>query len=1152
MKIKRLHLRNIASIEKADIDFENQLVESATGDSANIFLISGDTGTGKSIILDGITMALYKRTPRIEGVANKTNNEYTDNLGQTVSINSIEQYTRIGISEKDECYSELVFEGNDGKEYCARLELGLTRKNKDENGNRPLRHSSPKWLVRVEGNDWQKVEAKSGQPILDAVGLSFEQFNRMAMLAQGQFASFLTGNKTERESILEQLTNTAHFSTYGEIISTLFTKAKVKKEAAQTAYNIEKEHTLPQDRLIELNKELEILKQEKNILDATYKQAKDKADIIDKIFNLADRRTKTEEKKREFENITSCEEYKLKKALITKWDTTNNQRRQLLDKQKAEKQLAVATNEINLAKETFFTLSADLNHRCDELTRTKNEGEKLNSWLEEHKNSDELFTNAAAVNLQLTFYKDTDNRLKEATKCHAEEQKKTPILTTTANECKCAAEKAQNDVRLKQESIDKLNKEREALQATEINSAKDKSKKRKSELENLSERLSKLNDAQLNAENQKDEIQKDEETLKILYKRYTDSQEIYQQKDKEEKAAHSLLATMQMSVEETLTELRHKLHINKADTCPLCGNKIDTLQLEVDFQKIITPLQLRENEALRELQNATQNRDKDKTAHNVAEGALKIKKENYKKNIENIEKESKEIESKATLLLKSNSSLPLLQQIELAIEDENGVIKQLDEKWHKSEALQKEINKHIEEKRIFDGILSNAEKELSNAKNALELNSEAIKNQETNISALTKSKEELRETLTTQLSSNYPNWQNDIWATSTQLKNEAEEYCNNKKEYDKKREEANVASTLISSLENVCRAIIEKESDWSASPQSSKYNSNDISGEWTKLYALIEHQQQERVQASQIINELTVALESYYNATGSNEKELFELIGKEDEIAAVRKYLDNINVEIKLCTDTIEDNRKEIAKLLNIIQADAIENLPSKECVETELNDIIAKQHEKMGLIGGIEQQLSANNTNEEKLTQALSVLNAATVYFEKWNKLNNIFGGKRFRTLVQTHILRPLLNNANIYLEKITDRYTLTCCEDNNQLSILVHDRYNKNQMRSATILSGGERFMISLALSLALSSLNRQDMNVNILFIDEGFGTLDENNLNSVMSTLEKLQEIAGQSKRRVGIISHREELAERIPVKIKVKKKGEGRSSIEIVNE
>ena len=189
MKIKELHLRNIASIEKADIDFENELKDIVTGEPASIFLIAGDTGTGKSVILDGISMALYKKTPRIVGVANKTNNEYIDNQGQAININSIEQYTRLGISEKDECYSELVFEGNDGKIYHAKLELGLTKGNTDEKGNRPIKHSTPKWTVKVGNEDWQKVEAKTGQPILDAIGLSFEQFGRMAMLAQGQFAS---------------------------------------------------------------------------------------------------------------------------------------------------------------------------------------------------------------------------------------------------------------------------------------------------------------------------------------------------------------------------------------------------------------------------------------------------------------------------------------------------------------------------------------------------------------------------------------------------------------------------------------------------------------------------------------------------------------------------------------------------------------------------------------------------------------------------------------------------------------------------------------------------------------------------------------------------------------------------------------------------
>ena len=210
MKLKELHIRNIASIERADIDFEKDLNDAITGDPASIFLISGDTGAGKSVILDSISMALYKNTPRISGVANKRENNFTDTEGESISINSIEQYTRLGITEKDDSYSEVVFEGNDEKIYSARLELGITRGRKDENGNRPLKHRQPNWTVKIGQGGWQNVDARTGQPILDAIGLTFEQFGRMAMLAQGQFANFLTGDKKEREAILEQLTNTQH------------------------------------------------------------------------------------------------------------------------------------------------------------------------------------------------------------------------------------------------------------------------------------------------------------------------------------------------------------------------------------------------------------------------------------------------------------------------------------------------------------------------------------------------------------------------------------------------------------------------------------------------------------------------------------------------------------------------------------------------------------------------------------------------------------------------------------------------------------------------------------------------------------------------------------------------------------------------------
>ncbi|MDE6237405.1 MAG: SMC family ATPase, partial [Muribaculaceae bacterium] len=229
-----------------------------------------------------------------------------------------------------------------------------------------------------------------------------------------------------------------------------------------------------------------------------------------------------------------------------------------------------------------------------------------------------------------------------------------------------------------------------------------------------------------------------------------------------------------------------------------------------------------------------------------------------------------------------------------------------------------------------------------------------------------------------------------------------------------------------------------------------------------------------------------------------------------------------------------------------------VSDLPSEELVSEEKNEIERHLKDILQKKGEISTRLEMNKGNRERADSLRMELDTITDRFLRWEQMNKYFGGTRFRTLVQSYILKPLLRNANLYLSRITDHFTLTCSDKNEQLSILVLDRYNKNQVRSATVLSGGERFMISLSLSLALSAMNKAGMNVDILFIDEGFGTLSAGSLNSVMETLHRLPEIAGQNGRRVGIISHREELAERIPVQIQVNKCGEGRSRIKVVRQ
>ena len=132
-------------------------------------------------------------------------------------------------------------------------------------------------------------------------------------------------------------------------------------------------------------------------------------------------------------------------------------------------------------------------------------------------------------------------------------------------------------------------------------------------------------------------------------------------------------------------------------------------------------------------------------------------------------------------------------------------------------------------------------------------------------------------------------------------------------------------------------------------------------------------------------------------------------------------------------------------------------------------------------------------------------------------------------------------MGQANYYLNRLTNRYELFC--EDNSLAIMVHDMDMGGEERSASSLSGGETFLVSLALALGLASLNDKNFDIDMLFIDEGFGSLDTESLNMVMSALENLHQLG----RRVGIISHVEMLKERIPAQIQLVKDGKSVSSV-----
>ncbi|WP_288987075.1 SbcC/MukB-like Walker B domain-containing protein, partial [uncultured Cobetia sp.] len=169
-----------------------------------------------------------------------------------------------------------------------------------------------------------------------------------------------------------------------------------------------------------------------------------------------------------------------------------------------------------------------------------------------------------------------------------------------------------------------------------------------------------------------------------------------------------------------------------------------------------------------------------------------------------------------------------------------------------------------------------------------------------------------------------------------------------------------------------------------------------------------------------------------------------------------------------------------------------------------------------------------------------------ARAVHERWGALSELIGsasGAKFRTIAQAFNLERLIEHANLHLANLVRRYRLA--RGASPLGLVVVDTEMGDELRSVHSLSGGETFLVSLALALGLAGMASGELRIESLFIDEGFGSLDPDSLALAMEALDGLQ----ASGRRVGVISHVAEMHERIPVRIAVRPSGNGQSRLEI---
>ena len=354
---------------------------------------------------------------------------------------------------------------------------------------------------------------------------------------------------------------------------------------------------------------------------------------------------------------------------------------------------------------------------------------------------------------------------------------------------------------------------------------------------------------------------------------------------------------------------------------------------------------------------------------------------------------------------------------------------------------------------------------------------------------------------------------NDLYGDSTQKPDDEEKILN---------DNFNTASDNLENIRKECEQKRDelKEIQISAEDLRSRTNSREIE-----------------------LNSLEETFKNDLNEKGfESEQEFLDSMLKNNVLEKLQSKLN----ELEANKHNIEGQLSNAHKKLGELISQSVTNKSSDE-VERELKTVLDELNEIQRKIVENESTITHIKETLEKLENLKNELEKQESKAEKWNMLSNLIGsanGDKFRVFAQKQTLAIVVKHANEQLKKMKNRYSLKVTPNDENLSLSVIDREQAGEIRPTKNLSGGESFIVSLALALGLSQISGSHTRVDSLFLDEGFGSLDEDSLNTALDALSNIQ----SEGRMIGIISHVQALKERIATQIQVIPKSEGESIIE----
>ncbi len=1139
MKLKTLDIENIASFEKASVDFDNGPLG-----NADIFLINGETGSGKSTLLDAICLALYDNTPKMNAGGRGDKENMPDNITYGNPMRLLRLNTNQGLVR-------LIFEA-DGDNWEALWTVRRIRERRRKKDEEPGTKLKREWtLTNLRTRETMTQIREINTAVARLTGLDFGQFCRTTMLSQGEFAAFLKSDVDEKAALLQKITGLDKFEKAGKKIFAITSAKDRIRQAAKERRDALVAQALSGERRAELEAEDAELARRKSEAENLKKRLTEAASWETRRNEIAQKLEKAINIRNDAEKQARSEKYADAIKGIRLFDASAKARSALSFLREAQKRLETEQVRLVSCRHNFRDLTCRLAALENELTKTARTRDAIDAAIESRRPIRSILDNAPMLAGKLNSVAD----LRSA-------------VAASERNLKTADEEIANVIRPRLQHAEAVEKEcsstlgniRKRLEETSEKLAETKLSDMRKEKDALSESSRKLDrlSAIVDAVKRSDEnLAACGRVMDDIAARTATSQKALAETGKTLIAARAARDAYKKSSDDAARaagdaaeHLRANLRVG--DSCPVCGSLIDH---ELTAGEILRELADKARLEFERHQSEYETALRHQAEIESTIKALAVDKEKTDNELGRLNEEKKRLSDDLSVkshelgITVDSNLADTISHHTATVADRIG---ELSSQIAAAETLEKtvgELRASVDNiQRRLDSARKSCEKVRQILSGALERRSAISATIETNNVNIASTLDELSAVL-------------DGSAVSSR---------------DFRREPAEYAADITAAARELT-SLIEQSTGLSKQLETltgiidrSRHLRDEISGKLgipEDEHAATAQVNGDSRNVEKDFYSLSNAVTSAVASINAQNTELSRQKTLLDDFFATNPTIDRAEVEhlMALPESTVKDWRDTVDKIQRLLIASETElsavKRESQEHAKTRPADLIDEAADNTDGNGWHAADLhpliaEAEKTEREameerarikavfdnaarysaELIRADEELSAAGADYSRWEQLCRYLGdaeGKKFRRVAQSHLLECLINGANSYLKRLNDRYELEVYPGT--FTIMVTDSYQDYARRTANTISGGETFLVSLALALAMSDIGEM-RGCDTLFIDEGFGSLSGEPLDRAIGTLKSLHHQVG---RRIGIISHIASLREKIATQIIVER-------------